>query len=44
MSSAYGEFEVHCGAWLSHHCSVEAVVISEHSEDGKTKASAMHSD
>ena len=44
MSAAHSEFEMHCCAWLSHHCSVEAVVISEGPEDGKAEASAIHFD
>jgi len=44
MSTAHSEFEMHRCPWLSHHCSVEAVVISEGPEDGKAKASAIHFD
>jgi len=35
---------MHCCPWLSHHCSVEAVVIPEGPKDGKAKASAIHFD
>ena len=44
MSAAHSEFKMHCCSCLSHHCSVEAVVISEGSENGKSKASAIHFD